>query len=184
MFRYFDTLCCFCFFCPLYLSHYLDVAFPCLQHNKDGSLVLMWVLLLVFKWSALYGNRCLKMWRVLSTLALKSDGFSSMKQKQKGFFSSLWWPSGVDFGATRYSINKWWWMCSFISLWSGDFVAASRDELHIRKIKLNYQEVGQCSKDAQALWERKLTAPGRMTVPQDKEELYRALCQGERCVCV
>ncbi|XP_076602688.1 TBC1 domain family member 4 isoform X4 [Chaetodon auriga] len=57
-------------------------------------------------------------------------------------------------------------------------IEASRDELHIRKMKLNYQEVGQCSKDAQALWERKLTAPGRMTVPQDKEELYRALCQG------
>uniref|UniRef100_A0A8C4E9Q5 TBC1 domain family member 4 n=1 Tax=Dicentrarchus labrax TaxID=13489 RepID=A0A8C4E9Q5_DICLA len=55
---------------------------------------------------------------------------------------------------------------------------ASRDELHIRKMKLNYQEVGQCSKDAQALWERKLTAPGRTTVPQDKEEIYRALCQG------
>ncbi|XP_068602053.1 TBC1 domain family member 4 [Brachionichthys hirsutus] len=55
---------------------------------------------------------------------------------------------------------------------------ASRDELHIRKMKLDYQEVGQCSKDAQALWERKLTAPGRTTVPQDKEELYRALCQG------
>ncbi|XP_030613880.1 TBC1 domain family member 4 isoform X3 [Archocentrus centrarchus] len=55
---------------------------------------------------------------------------------------------------------------------------ASRDELHIRKMKLNYQEVSQCSKDAQALWERKLTAPGRTTVPQDKEEMYRALCQG------
>ncbi|XP_016895278.2 TBC1 domain family member 4 isoform X2 [Cynoglossus semilaevis] len=55
---------------------------------------------------------------------------------------------------------------------------ASRDELHIRKMKLDYQEVGQCSKDAQGLWERKLTAPGRTTVPQDKEEMYRALCQG------
>ncbi|XP_063743252.1 TBC1 domain family member 4 isoform X2 [Eleginops maclovinus] len=55
---------------------------------------------------------------------------------------------------------------------------ASRDELHIRKMKLNYQEVGQCSKEAQALWERKLTAPGRTTVPQDREELHRALCQG------
>ncbi|XP_074514821.1 TBC1 domain family member 4 isoform X2 [Sebastes fasciatus] len=55
---------------------------------------------------------------------------------------------------------------------------ASRDELHIRKMKLNYQEVGQCSKDSQAWWERKLTAPGRTTVPQDKEEMYRALCQG------
>ncbi|XP_055005327.1 TBC1 domain family member 4 isoform X2 [Boleophthalmus pectinirostris] len=55
---------------------------------------------------------------------------------------------------------------------------ASRDELHIRKMKLNYEEVGQCSKDAQALWEKKLCAPGRTTVPQDKEEMYRALCQG------
>ncbi|XP_053295310.1 TBC1 domain family member 4 isoform X2 [Pleuronectes platessa] len=55
---------------------------------------------------------------------------------------------------------------------------ASRDELHIRKMKLDYQEVGQCSKDAQAYWERKLTAPGRTTVLQDKEEVYRAVCQG------
>ncbi|XP_034549780.1 TBC1 domain family member 4 isoform X5 [Notolabrus celidotus] len=55
---------------------------------------------------------------------------------------------------------------------------ASRDELHIRKMKLDYQEVGQCSKDTQASWERKLSAPGRTTVPQDKEEMYRALCQG------
>uniref|UniRef100_A0A674PHG5 TBC1 domain family member 4 n=1 Tax=Takifugu rubripes TaxID=31033 RepID=A0A674PHG5_TAKRU len=37
---------------------------------------------------------------------------------------------------------------------------ASRDELHIRKMKLNYQEVGQC----------------RTTVQQDKKELYHALC--------
>ncbi|XP_055360776.1 TBC1 domain family member 4 isoform X2 [Betta splendens] len=55
---------------------------------------------------------------------------------------------------------------------------ASRDELHIRKMKLSYQEVGQCSNDAQALWERKLIAPGRTTHPQDREEIYRALCQG------
>ncbi|CAN9497580.1 unnamed protein product [Ophioblennius macclurei] len=55
---------------------------------------------------------------------------------------------------------------------------ASRDELHIRKMKLDYQEVSQCSKDGQALWEKKLTAPGRTTVPQDMENMYRALCQG------
>lgn len=61
-----------------------------------------------------------------------------------------------------------------------DCVPASRDELHIRKMKLDYQEVGQCSKDALALWERKLTAPGRTTVPQDTGEMHRALCQGER----
>nr|XP_061826709.1 TBC1 domain family member 4 isoform X3 [Nerophis lumbriciformis] len=53
---------------------------------------------------------------------------------------------------------------------------ASRDELHIRKMKLSYQEVGPESKEA--LWEKKLTTPGRTTVLQDKDQLYRALCQG------
>lgn len=69
-----------------------------------------------------------------------------------------------------------------------DSTEASRDELHIRKTKLDYQEVCTCSKEAQALWERKLTAPGRTTNPQDKEDIYRAVCQGEReahgCVSV
>ncbi|XP_077436305.1 TBC1 domain family member 4 isoform X2 [Vanacampus margaritifer] len=55
---------------------------------------------------------------------------------------------------------------------------ASRDELHIRKMKLSYQEVGPDSHEVQALWEKKLTAPGRTTVRQDQEDLYRALCQG------
>nr|XP_057938399.1 TBC1 domain family member 4 isoform X2 [Doryrhamphus excisus] len=55
---------------------------------------------------------------------------------------------------------------------------ASRDELHIRKMKLSYQEVGPDPKEAQVLWEKKLTAPGRTTVLQDKEQLYRAVCQG------
>lgn len=63
-------------------------------------------------------------------------------------------------------------------------LVASRDELHIRKVKLNYQEVGQCSKDVQVLWERKLTAPGRTTVQQDKKELYHLLCQGRWCMSV
>ncbi|KAM4560890.1 TBC1 domain family member 4 isoform 5-T5 [Fundulus diaphanus] len=55
---------------------------------------------------------------------------------------------------------------------------ASRDELHIRKMKLNYQEVCPCSKEALALWERKLSAPGRTTNLQDKEDIYRAICLG------
>lgn len=59
------------------------------------------------------------------------------------------------------------------------FYSASRDELHIRKMKLSYQEVGPDSQEVQALWEKKLTAPGRTTVRQDQEDLYRALCQGE-----
>ncbi|KAK0139453.1 TBC1 domain family member 4 [Merluccius polli] len=55
---------------------------------------------------------------------------------------------------------------------------ASRDELHIRKVKLDYQEVGSPSKEVLALWERRLSAPGRTTVLQHTEELHTALCQG------
>ncbi|XP_061081628.1 TBC1 domain family member 4 isoform X2 [Conger conger] len=55
---------------------------------------------------------------------------------------------------------------------------ASRDELHIRKMKLDYQEVGQCPKDVLALWEKKLSVPGRAKAQWDKEELHSALYQG------
>uniref|UniRef100_A0A8C2H6F3 TBC1 domain family member 4 n=1 Tax=Cyprinus carpio TaxID=7962 RepID=A0A8C2H6F3_CYPCA len=56
--------------------------------------------------------------------------------------------------------------------------AASRDELHIRKMKLDYQEVCPCSKEVQALWDRKLSSPCRTKVQWDKEEIHSAVCQG------
>ncbi|XP_036395950.1 TBC1 domain family member 4 isoform X3 [Megalops cyprinoides] len=45
-------------------------------------------------------------------------------------------------------------------------------------MKLDYQEVGECPKDVQALWEKKLSVPGRAKVQWDKEELHTALYQG------
>lgn len=57
--------------------------------------------------------------------------------------------------------------------------AASRDELHIRKMKLDYQEVCQCSKEVQAVWDRKLSSPCRTKVQWDKEEIHSAVCQGK-----
>ncbi|XP_048049765.1 TBC1 domain family member 4 isoform X4 [Megalobrama amblycephala] len=55
---------------------------------------------------------------------------------------------------------------------------ASRDELHIRKMKLDYQEVCQCSKEVQAVWDRKLSSPCRTKVQWGKEEIHSAVCQG------
>ncbi|KAJ8253388.1 hypothetical protein GJAV_G00212370 [Gymnothorax javanicus] len=55
---------------------------------------------------------------------------------------------------------------------------ASRDELHIRKMKLDYQEVGQCPSEVQALWEKKLSVPGRAKAQWDRDELQNALYQG------
>uniref|UniRef100_A0AAY4EJA2 TBC1 domain family member 4 n=1 Tax=Denticeps clupeoides TaxID=299321 RepID=A0AAY4EJA2_9TELE len=55
---------------------------------------------------------------------------------------------------------------------------ASRDELHIRKMKLDYQEVGQDSKELQVFWEKKLSEPCRTKVQWDKEEVHSALCKG------
>ncbi len=70
-----------------------------------------------------------------------------------------------------------------LSLTSNVFLpAASRDELHIRKMKLDYQEVCQCSKEVQALWDRKLSSPCRAKVQWDKEEIHSAVCQGINCL--
>ncbi|XP_065107827.1 TBC1 domain family member 4 isoform X2 [Paramisgurnus dabryanus] len=55
---------------------------------------------------------------------------------------------------------------------------ASRDELHIRKMKLDYTEICQCSKEVQALWDRKLSSPCRTKVQWDKEDIHSAVCQG------
>ncbi|TSV41654.1 TBC1 domain family member 4 [Bagarius yarrelli] len=55
---------------------------------------------------------------------------------------------------------------------------ASRDELHIRKMKLDYQEVGECPTEVQALWEQKLNVPCRTKVQWNKDEIHTALCQG------
>lgn len=55
---------------------------------------------------------------------------------------------------------------------------ASRDELHIRKMKLDYQEVGECPTEVQSLWEKKLNVPCRTKVQWDKDEIQTALCQG------
>ncbi|XP_064168002.1 TBC1 domain family member 4 isoform X1 [Anguilla rostrata] len=55
---------------------------------------------------------------------------------------------------------------------------ASRDELHIRKMKLDYQEVGQCPADTLAQWEKKLSVPGWAKAQWEKEELQSTLYQG------
>ncbi|XP_052004676.1 TBC1 domain family member 4-like isoform X4 [Xyrauchen texanus] len=55
---------------------------------------------------------------------------------------------------------------------------ASRDELHIRKMKLDYQEMCQCLKDVQALWDRKLSSPCRTKIQWDKDEIHNAVYQG------
>ncbi|XP_062861487.1 TBC1 domain family member 4 isoform X2 [Trichomycterus rosablanca] len=55
---------------------------------------------------------------------------------------------------------------------------ASRDELHIRKMKLDYQEVGECPEEVLALWEMKLNVPCRTKVQWNKDEIHTAICQG------
>ncbi|XP_028655442.1 TBC1 domain family member 4 isoform X2 [Erpetoichthys calabaricus] len=55
---------------------------------------------------------------------------------------------------------------------------ASRDELQSRKIKLDYEEVGQCPTEVLAIWEKKLSIPSRSKVRFDMEEIYSVLSQG------
>ncbi|RXM36516.1 TBC1 domain family member 4 [Acipenser ruthenus] len=55
---------------------------------------------------------------------------------------------------------------------------ASKDELQTRKMKLDYQEVGECPKEVLGMWDKKLTIPGRVKAKCDMEEIQCALSQG------
>ncbi|MGH0124818.1 UNVERIFIED_CONTAM: hypothetical protein FKN15_020053 [Acipenser sinensis] len=55
---------------------------------------------------------------------------------------------------------------------------ASKDELQTRKIKLDYQEVGECPKEVLEMWDKKLTIPGRVKARCNMEEIQCALSQG------
>lgn len=53
---------------------------------------------------------------------------------------------------------------------------ASRDELQSRKIKLDYEEVGNCQKEVSNLWDKKLNC--RTKLRFDLEEIYATLKEG------
>ncbi|XP_048388341.1 TBC1 domain family member 4 isoform X3 [Stegostoma tigrinum] len=55
---------------------------------------------------------------------------------------------------------------------------ASRDELQIRKVKLDYEEFVLCQKEVSTVWEKMLTTPGRAKVKVDMEKVHAALSQG------
>ncbi|KAL4608825.1 TBC1 domain family member 4-like [Arapaima gigas] len=54
----------------------------------------------------------------------------------------------------------------------------SKDELHVQKMKLDYQEVGLCPEDVLTLWEKKLCTPGRSKVQWSREETQSTVSLG------
>ncbi|XP_029113829.1 TBC1 domain family member 4-like isoform X1 [Scleropages formosus] len=53
-----------------------------------------------------------------------------------------------------------------------------RDDLHVQKMKLDYEEVGPCPEDVLALWEKKLSALSRSKVQWSTEEAQNAVSVG------
>lgn len=56
-------------------------------------------------------------------------------------------------------------------------VLASRDELQSRKVKLDYDEVGTCQKDAINIWDKKLLNC-RAKIRCDMEDIHSTLKEG------
>lgn len=54
---------------------------------------------------------------------------------------------------------------------------ASRDELQSRKVKLDYDEVGTCQKDAINIWDKKLLNC-RAKIRCDMEDIHSTLKEG------
>lgn len=59
------------------------------------------------------------------------------------------------------------------------YLAASRDELQARKVKLDYEEFVLCQKEVSAVWDKMLSTPGRAKVKVDMEKVHTALSQGQ-----
>lgn len=57
------------------------------------------------------------------------------------------------------------------------FLTASRDELQSRKVKLDYEEVGTCHKDAINVWDKKLLNC-RAKIRCDMEDIHATLKDG------
>lgn len=57
------------------------------------------------------------------------------------------------------------------------FTEASRDELQSRKVKLDYDEVGTCQKDAINIWDKKLLNC-RAKIRCDMEDIHSTLKEG------
>ena len=57
------------------------------------------------------------------------------------------------------------------------FFSASRDELHTRKVKLDYEEVGVCQKEVLITWDKKLLNC-RGKIRCDMEDICASLKEG------
>lgn len=71
-------------------------------------------------------------------------------------------------------------MCALRSL--SPSLAASRDELQSRKVKLDYEEVGTCQKDVISVWDKKLLNC-RAKIRCDMEDIHATLKDGNFFVC-
>uniref|UniRef100_A0A8K9X6Y3 TBC1 domain family, member 4 n=1 Tax=Oncorhynchus mykiss TaxID=8022 RepID=A0A8K9X6Y3_ONCMY len=103
-----------------------------------------------------------------SLLTTSGDTFTGKRPKRTAVHYRALWKTAIHQQILLLRMEK-----------ENQRLEASRDELHIRKMKLDYQEVGTCIKDVLAFWDRKLSVPGRAkVVPLDKEEVHNAISKG------
>lgn len=58
-------------------------------------------------------------------------------------------------------------------------VAASENNLHNKRLKLDYDEITPCLKEVTLVWEKMLATPDRPKVKVDMEIIHAALAQGK-----
>lgn len=57
--------------------------------------------------------------------------------------------------------------------------AASENNLHNKRLKLDYDEITPCLKEVTLVWEKMLATPDRPKVKVDMEIIHTALAQGK-----
>lgn len=61
----------------------------------------------------------------------------------------------------------------------GHVIAASENNLHNKRLKLDYEEVTPCLKEVTLVWEKMLATPDRPKVKVDMEMIHAAVAQGK-----
>ena len=58
--------------------------------------------------------------------------------------------------------------------------SARQDEMHLKRQKLDYQEITPCLKEVSKIWDEMLLTPDRETVQFDSQKLMNCVKQGKR----
>jgi TBC1 domain-containing protein 4 len=71
--------------------------------------------------------------------------------------------------------------CQSVPIKEPVIFAARQEEATVKRIKLEYDEIGSCVREVMEVWDLLVSKESRLTTPCDSKMLLQAIRQGETC---